>query len=190
MLGSINIHLQYVKKYYFVDIPMFSVIIFLFVKHRQRKEFMPYYCNDCQVQHETEEVCPGVNKATADLPRLPCPCGKIISIQKSIWRDGEVLTCDCGRNFYFNTGELKFEFDGKIIPFLDKKQSVKTQSHYTQFKIQPAVFIAANNLGYFEGNIIKYVCRYNLKNGIEDLKKASHYLEMLIEKVETGEVKL
>lgn len=68
--------------------------------------------------------------------------------------------------------------------------NVKSQGHYTQFRIQPACFIAANNLGYFEGNVIKYVCRYNLKNGVEDLKKAQHYLEMLIEKLETGEVKL
>lgn len=68
--------------------------------------------------------------------------------------------------------------------------NVKSQKHYTQFKIQPAAFIAANDLGYFEGNVIKYVCRYKLKNGMEDLKKAQHYLEMLIEKVETGEVKL
>lgn len=69
-------------------------------------------------------------------------------------------------------------------------KDVKTQKHYTQFKIQPAAFIAANNLGYCEGNVIKYVCRYKLKNRVEDLKKAQHYLEMLIEKVETGEVKL
>lgn len=71
-----------------------------------------------------------------------------------------------------------------------KEKDIKTQPHYTQFKIQPATFIAANSLGYFEGNIIKYVCRYKAKNGIEDLKKAAHYLEMLIEMVETGEVKL
>lgn len=69
-------------------------------------------------------------------------------------------------------------------------KSVKNQKHYMQYKIQPATFIAANNIGYFEGNVIKYVCRYQLKNGIEDLKKAQHYLEMLIEKLETGEVKL
>lgn len=67
---------------------------------------------------------------------------------------------------------------------------VKHQAHYEQFKIQPAVFIGENNIGYFEGNVIKYVCRYQKKNGIEDLKKAKHYLEMLISKVETGEVKV
>lgn len=70
-----------------------------------------------------------------------------------------------------------------------KSTDIRTQGHYTQFKIQPASFIAANNLGYFEGNVIKYVCRYKLKNGVEDLNKAKHYLDMLIEKTLTGEVK-
>lgn len=41
--------------------------------------------------------------------------------------------------------------------------------------------------GYFVGNITKYVERYHLKNGIEDLKKAQHYLQKLIE-LETAEL--
>lgn len=53
--------------------------------------------------------------------------------------------------------------------------------HYKTKKIQPWDFIAANNLGYFEGNIIKYVSRWKEKNGIEDLRKARHYLDKLIE---------
>lgn len=69
-------------------------------------------------------------------------------------------------------------------------KDITKQDHYTQFKIQPAVFIGENNIGYFEGNVIKYVCRYQKKNGIEDLKKARHYLDMLISKLETGEVKV
>lgn len=54
-------------------------------------------------------------------------------------------------------------------------------SHYKDMKIQPVEFIVQNNIGYIEGNIIKYVCRYKNKNGIQDLEKAKHYLEMLIE---------
>jgi hypothetical protein len=53
--------------------------------------------------------------------------------------------------------------------------------HYKTKKIQPWDFIAENNLGYFEGNIIKYVSRWKEKNGIEDLRKARHYLDKLIE---------
>jgi len=54
-------------------------------------------------------------------------------------------------------------------------------NHYKDFVIQPIEFIYKNNLGFCEGNIIKYVCRHRKKNGIEDLRKAKHYLEILAE---------
>jgi hypothetical protein len=53
-------------------------------------------------------------------------------------------------------------------------------SHY-QKAIQPWDYIAANGLGYFEGNVVKYVSRWRDKAGVEDLKKARHYLDKLIE---------
>lgn len=53
--------------------------------------------------------------------------------------------------------------------------------HYKQCKIQPVEFIVANDIGYMEGNVIKYVVRHKRKNGIVDLEKAMHYLQMLIE---------
>jgi hypothetical protein len=49
-------------------------------------------------------------------------------------------------------------------------------SHYQKHKIQPYTFITANNLSFFQGNVIKYVIRYKDKNGIEDLKKIIHYV--------------
>ena len=51
-------------------------------------------------------------------------------------------------------------------------------SHYKKFKIQPYEFISHNNLSFFQGNVIKYVCRYLNKNGIEDLEKIIHYCEL------------
>jgi len=54
-------------------------------------------------------------------------------------------------------------------------------AHYTDKAIQPWDFIISNNIGYLEGNIIKYISRWKDKNGIEDLKKAQHYLQKLIE---------
>lgn len=54
-------------------------------------------------------------------------------------------------------------------------------SHYKGGAIQPWDYIAANNIGYFEGNIIKYVSRWKQKGGVDDLRKAQHYLEKLIE---------
>ena len=53
--------------------------------------------------------------------------------------------------------------------------------HYKQMKIQPVEFIHANGIPYLEGNVIKYVSRWRSKNGVADLKKAKHYIELLIE---------
>ncbi|HEP9275653.1 TPA: DUF3310 domain-containing protein [Pseudomonas aeruginosa] len=53
--------------------------------------------------------------------------------------------------------------------------------HYRLQAIQPVQYIHANGIGYLEGNVIKYVSRWRKKNGIEDLKKAKHYIELLIE---------
>jgi len=54
-------------------------------------------------------------------------------------------------------------------------------SHYSNMAIQPTEFIHKNNLSFIQGNIIKYVCRYKSKGGIEDLNKAKHYIDLLIE---------
>ena len=54
-------------------------------------------------------------------------------------------------------------------------------NHYKDCKIQPIEYITANNLTYAEGNIIKYVTRSRRKGGKNDLLKAKHYIEMIIE---------
>lgn len=53
--------------------------------------------------------------------------------------------------------------------------------HYKNLKIQPVEFIHANQLGFMEGCVVKYVSRYKRKNGLEDLKKARHFLDLLIQ---------
>jgi hypothetical protein len=57
-------------------------------------------------------------------------------------------------------------------------------THYSDKAIQPIEYIDANNLGFYEANIVKYVTRYKDKNGIEDLKKAKWYLDRLITNME------
>jgi hypothetical protein len=47
--------------------------------------------------------------------------------------------------------------------------------------IQPVEYIHANGIGYFEGCVIKYVSRWKNKNGMEDLRKAKHFIELLID---------
>lgn len=65
-----------------------------------------------------------------------------------------------------------------------KGDQVVRPNHYARFKIEPIYFAEENGLSFIQGNIIKYVCRYDAKNGVEDLKKARRYIDMLIGKVE------
>ena len=53
--------------------------------------------------------------------------------------------------------------------------------HYADMAIQPVEFIHRNGIGFIEGSVIKYVSRWRKKNGVEDLKKARHFLDLLIE---------
>lgn len=54
-------------------------------------------------------------------------------------------------------------------------------NHYKEMPIQPIEFIHKNNLSFIQGNVVKYICRYKDKNGVQDLEKAKHYIELLIE---------
>lgn len=54
-------------------------------------------------------------------------------------------------------------------------------NHYKDMKIQPMEFALANDLNYGQANAIKYICRYKNKNGKQDLEKAIHCLELLME---------
>ena len=51
--------------------------------------------------------------------------------------------------------------------------------HYRKYAIEPIEFITKNNIPFIEGNVIKYVLRWRDKNGIQDLDKAIHYIELL-----------
>ena len=54
--------------------------------------------------------------------------------------------------------------------------------HYQNFSIQPSKFVIENELLFPEGNVIKYICMHRFKNGKEDLEKAVHFIEMIIER--------
>lgn len=65
-----------------------------------------------------------------------------------------------------------------------KMKATTTQiggNHYASMKIQPTVFIHANNIPFLEGNVIKYVVRHRHKNGKQDIEKAINYLQLLLE---------
>ena len=55
-------------------------------------------------------------------------------------------------------------------------------NHYKDMKIQPSEFINKNKLQFAEGNAIKYICRHGSKGQQQDLEKAKHYIDMIIER--------
>jgi hypothetical protein len=62
--------------------------------------------------------------------------------------------------------------------------AVRLPDHYSRFAIEPIHFITENQFPFIEGSIIKYVARWRYKNGIEDLRKAARFLEMLLKHTE------
>ena len=62
-------------------------------------------------------------------------------------------------------------------------------NHYKNFHIQPYEFISKNNLSFFQGCVVKYVCRYLYKNKVEDLEKIIHYCELAILKIKDNKKK-
>jgi len=57
-----------------------------------------------------------------------------------------------------------------------------SKEHYKKMKLQPSKFVIENKLLFPEGNVIKYVCRHQYKGGKEDLLKAKHFIDMIIER--------
>lgn len=117
-------------------------------------------------------------------------CGEIFESRT------EINICE-GCAFYDNDDVDHFKCESAIDQFscidnqvIWEKVGTKTASgtmskqvggsHY-QKKIQPWDIIAEWNLDYWRGNVIKYVLRAPEKNGVEDIKKAIHYLEYIVE---------
>ena len=55
-------------------------------------------------------------------------------------------------------------------------------NHYSRYTTQPIDFIIDNNLDWCEANVVKYITRWRDKNGVEDLRKAMHYIQLLIDR--------
>jgi hypothetical protein len=79
---------------------------------------------------------------------------------------------------------FKYQFE-KLPEEITAKDTQVGGSHYTKLAIQPYEYTLSNNLGGLEHTIIKYVTRWKDKGGLEDLKKAKHTLEFLIEWTES-----
>lgn len=83
----------------------------------------------------------------------------------------------------FINGRMRIMGSGADKEWVEQNPLKKQEggNHYKDMKIQPVEFITANNLGFLEGNVVKYICRHHAKNGAEDIKKAIHYCELLLQ---------
>lgn len=88
----------------------------------------------------------------------------------------------CGNNEWVGGGVSSFRYQlDDIKPVGGDPLNVQVGGdHYKDLRIQPVEYIHANGIGYFEGNVIKYVTRWRAKGGIKDLEKAKHYIDLLI----------
>jgi hypothetical protein len=92
----------------------------------------------------------------------------------------------------FNKSSIFVDDNGKVVKDnleVTTSSPLKVQyggTHYKDKAIQPIEYILANDLNFCEGNAIKYLTRWRDKGGVEDLKKAKHYIDFLIEKEESG----
>ena len=85
---------------------------------------------------------------------------------------------DPGLSSQTNSSVCKTQADSENPSVWDRQVG---GNHYQGLAIQPTEYIVKNELNFVEGNVIKYVTRYKLKGGIQDLEKARHYLDILIQ---------
>lgn len=112
----------------------------------------------------------------------PVQSGTIVSVRH---RSGMFYTEVVGTKYSESWSHLGG--DGDIVAYRVEQETIRPKekqvggNHYKGLQIQPVEFIHANGIGFMEGNVIKYVSRWRKKNGIADLEKAKHYIELLIE---------
>lgn len=92
-------------------------------------------------------------------------------------------TCEkCGTHTALLIEDFKEEVDLEGGPQAPDSLSVQVGgNHYKDLKIQPVEYIHANTIPFMEGSAIKYLTRWRNKGGIADLRKARHFIDMLID---------
>lgn len=107
------------------------------------------------------------------------PTGVIVEVQRS---SGRYDTASADEIKWDNVLAYRVISSGEPSTKQTKANDIQVAGdHYRKLPIQTWDFIAANNIGFFEGNAIKYLTRWQSKGGVEDLRKAKHYIEKLIE---------
>lgn len=124
-----------------------------------------YECNDCgaRVWEEDVHVCPHTAKTT------PNEVGAFTKAMMKAAMDEKV--------------------DRAVVEKIEQSANDRQVggTHYAG-QMQHWDYVVANDLGYFEGQITKYITRWRKKNGMQDLQKAKHFLDKLIEEVQAGRI--
>jgi len=105
-----------------------------------------------------------------------------VEVIKELDKDVKEMTDDPVGYELYNAPENILPLGNKEIVEKSNEDLIKNPNHYEGFGISPLEYITANELDFIEGNIIKYVSRYQSKGGVNDLLKAQTYLEKLIER--------
>ena len=116
--------------------------------------------------------------------------GVILGVSAESTLDGKYYAVakdgDCNSLYYLAPEELQVLSRNKLPEESVEKSSSALDKqisgdHYKSCGIQPIEYIHANGLSYLEGNVIKYTTRHSKKNGRQDIEKAIHYLELILE---------
>jgi hypothetical protein len=114
----------------------------------------------------------------------PCEMEKILDLESDygIGRP-KIIDCEHGiridRPCYMCDG-LERQVGGDWVETMPSAKQIGG-NHYRDMKIQPGYFSYVNGLNNCQSEAINYICRYEKKGGKQDLEKAKHYIDLLIE---------
>ena len=105
--------------------------------------------------------------------------------QDRFFTNQNIYAGDANDHWSIVVTEKELKMTLKLTGISMTEDLIENPPHYANLKIQPKDFIIQNNLNYAVGNVIKYVCRYESKGGVTDLKKARQYIDYLITDIES-----
>lgn len=92
--------------------------------------------------------------------------------EQKIWSESSVTP--------FPGGWIYPDHPNANVEYIESLNYQEGGTHYKKYAIQPIEYIHANKLDFFQGSVVKYITRFRDKNGLEDLKKAKHFIDLLI----------
>lgn len=110
-----------------------------------------------------------VDDLTCKLLQLNKESGHLRQMRECGWPQVEIAIARMGKEAAEDSG-TKSSLDEQV-----------GGNHYKDMAIQPVEYIHKNGLGFCEGNVVKYISRWRQKGGVEDLKKARHFIDLIIE---------